>query len=470
MFNPPLLSIIICLPLISCFFVLISKDDELQNAKLSALCGSFIVLLTSITLLCLFDFAKDTVQFIEEYVWIPGCNIKYKVGLDKFSLFFVLMIAVISFLCMIWLLKKHIHKTKHFFASILLFESFAIGAFVSYDMFLLLFFMEATMIPLFVMMYTSDKEGIKNTVLQFFAYGMAGALCIMIAMLMIYNEKGTADILKLQQSGFIKNTVCFWILFLGVAIKTPMFPVNYWLPRVHVEAPTVCSVLLGAVMLKFSSLVTVKILYRMFFNTFSNYHGIISIICLISALTACANIFFEKDLKRIFAYFSILHMNIYYLILLSKCELKQFVFAVLYHSFLISILFFIADIIKTVFKTRNIQELKNIKSHFMKVKRLMLFATLCLIGAPLTWGFITEIIALYSASTLSNRVTGMVAVILMLSSVRAFYVYQSVFELWQTNTINSIDMFQISNASKNIVLYTLFAIILFVGVFNIIFL
>ena len=39
-------------------------------------------------------------------------------------------------------------------------------------------------------------------------------------------------------------------LFIGFAIKIPMFPLHTWLPDAHVEAPTAISVILAGVLLK----------------------------------------------------------------------------------------------------------------------------------------------------------------------------------------------------------------------------
>jgi len=42
-----------------------------------------------------------------------------------------------------------------------------------------------------------------------------------------------------------------WVaLFIGFAIKIPMFPFHTWLPDAHVEAPTPISVILAGVLLK----------------------------------------------------------------------------------------------------------------------------------------------------------------------------------------------------------------------------
>ena len=42
----------------------------------------------------------------------------------------------------------------------------------------------------------------------------------------------------------------FWALFLGFAVKVPMFPFHTWLPDAHTEAPTAGSVILAGVLLK----------------------------------------------------------------------------------------------------------------------------------------------------------------------------------------------------------------------------
>ncbi len=459
-----LISTLLAIPLISCIFVLISPKNELQNAKLTALCGSFIVLAVAIMALITFDFGKDSIQFLEEYSWIPEYNIKYKVGLDRYSIFFILMIASISFLSMLWILKKNIHKTKHFFIAILLFESCSIGAFVSYDMFLLLFFMEATIAPLFIMMHTSPKHHNKEAITQFLVYETISAMFIMASIIMIYKITGTSDIVAIHAKGSLKSSLPFWTMFVGFAIKLPIIPFHNWLPKVHVESPTVCSVLLASIVLKFSALLSIKLLYPLFSNEIILHKDLINIWCLIGAFVACINLFFQNDMKKFFAYFSMLHMNAYAIILFSGTAIQNFVFSVLYHSFLIAILFFVTDVIKTVFKTRDFIELKSVKFHFIKIKHLMFINTLFIIGVPLSWGFITEIICIYSISNVSTwAALGMAAVILV-SSARAFFIYHNLFGNWKVNTVPSIDMFHISNISKNIVIYVIIGVILFIGI------
>jgi NADH-quinone oxidoreductase subunit M len=458
------------LPLVSYFFVLVSNQKETQNAKLTAMCGALAVLIISFLMLYFFDFSKNTVQFLEEYTWIPKYNIKYKIGIDRYSIFFILMTATISLLTMLWILRKDIHKTKHFFASILLVESFAIGAFVSYDLFLMLFFMEATAIPLLVMMHLSGKENHIETASVFLIYGIIGSLCTLIAMLMMHNISATSDIIELYQRGDTYGRTCFWLLLMGVGIKIPLFPLHHWVPRVHVDSPTACSVFLASVILKLSSIMMIRIVYHLFFDYLVEYTNLLSCVCLTGAIISCSNIFFQKDLKRIFVYFSILHMNIYIMILLSSCGIGKFVFSVLYHSFIRATLFFVTDIIGTIFKTRDTEELRKVSLHFIEVKRLIFMSILMLIGIPPSWGFVTEIISVYSINCISTYYAFIAVAIILISSTYMFFLYQLIFGNWTISTINSIGMFHTSNAFKKIALYTLFCLTFGIGICSRVFL
>ena len=53
-----------------------------------------------------------------------------------------------------------------------------------------------------------------------------------------------------RSSASTSRSVVWVALFIGFAIKIPMFPFHTWLPDAHVEAPTAITVILAGVLLK----------------------------------------------------------------------------------------------------------------------------------------------------------------------------------------------------------------------------
>lgn len=455
MFGLPLATIITIIPFIGMLFVAITDEKNVLGVKSVSLWTTSFALCFSLIVAGAFDYSAKTIT--EEVAMFNKSPVGYRVGIDAFSVMFVPVICLICFACILWVTK---HKTKKmFYMSILLFETLAIGAFYAWDLFLLFVFTEASTIPLFILM-SQQKEHSTDAILHFMMYTMLSAMLILTAFILIYLETHTTNIKEIHEIG-VKNTWVFWLLAIGIGIKMPIFPFYSWLPIAHVKSQTVCSVLLASVVLKFSSLLIVRFMQPLFMGTLQENIQIVTFVIVLSIVFATSQLLFQKDIKSIFAHFSIIHLNSAFLILLGEMRCNGFTFAVMGHSLLMHILFFTSHIIEKVYNTRQIDQIKLVNNVPKSIKILAFGAFFCLISAPFTWGFVSEILTFQSISKISVIWALCLGALTLISATYAIYVYNSTFAFWK----NSDSEVYTLDTHKKFALFLLYAIVLLIGIF-----
>ena len=96
--------------------------------------------------------------------------------------------------------------------------------------------------------------------IKFFVFTLFGSAFMLLGFLGLYYRGNRTfsipELIELGTSGAFTGTfamLVFAVLFLGFAVKVPMWPLHTWLPDAHTAAPTVGSVLLAAILLKLGS-------------------------------------------------------------------------------------------------------------------------------------------------------------------------------------------------------------------------
>ena len=98
-------------------------------------------------------------------------------------------------------------------------------------------------------------------------------------------------------------------MFLGFAIKVPMFPFHTWLPDAHTEAPTVGSVLLAAILLKLGTYGFIRIALPMLPEAAQDWAPWIGCLAVIGIIYGALGCLAQKDMKRLIAFSSVAHMG-----------------------------------------------------------------------------------------------------------------------------------------------------------------
>jgi NADH-quinone oxidoreductase subunit M len=101
----------------------------------------------------------------------------------------------------------------------------------------------------------------------------------------------------------------FIFLFIGFAIKVPVFPFHTWLPDAHVEAPTPISMILAGVLLKLGGYGIIRVCYPICPWAAEHLAYGIALFGVINIVYGAFAAMAQTDFKKLVAYSSISHMG-----------------------------------------------------------------------------------------------------------------------------------------------------------------
>src|SRR5919108_6238621 len=254
------------LPTAGALVVTFLPKDRDRLIRAIGLLFTGLALVVGIVMLFRFDFgapgafgtatAEEALQFRVDASWISAIGARYHVGMDGVSLPLFELTLLISFLSMIytWRYLPEPGRPKAFVALLMLLQTGMAGTFVAFDLVLFFVFWELVLVPMYFLIGIWGSANKEYAAIKFFLYTLFGSVFMLLGFLAMYfrAEPHTFDMIALQRAGFSTDfqMLVFAGLFLGFAIKVPMWPFHTWLPDAHTEAPTVGSVILAGVLLK----------------------------------------------------------------------------------------------------------------------------------------------------------------------------------------------------------------------------
>jgi NADH-quinone oxidoreductase subunit M len=403
------LPLIMFLPAIFAVLVMVTPSKDEENVKIVGLVGAVVTLGVMVLTALNFDYDKAGVgQFVVNRSWIDTINSNFHVSLNGMALPMLILSTVVIVLCIIysWDHWPEPHNPKAVIALMLILETGMNGVFVSQDLILFFVFFELTLLPMYFLIGVWGGPNRQYASIKFFLYTMFGSAFMLLGFLALYFKAGrTFDINQLitnvQTAGISSGTqsLIFGGIFMGFAVKVPMFPFHTWLPDAHTEAPTVGSVILAAVLLKLGTFGFIRIAIPILPTAAKTWAPFIGILAAIGIIYGALGCLAQTDMKRLIAFSSVAHMG--YVMLgistLTSFGINAALFGMVAHGLITGMLFFCAGSVKERFHTLEIKRLGGLLQSMPKLGWVLGFASMASLGLPGLAGFWGEFPAILSA-------------------------------------------------------------------------
>jgi len=331
---------ILLIPLISAIIILLLPKEKKEEARIIAAMATGMVLLLALGVF--FGYSVDDANAAndngqayfayEDHVqWIESIGVSWHLGVDGISAPMVLLTALAGFTGVLisWGIED---RTREFMAFFLLLVGGVLGVFMAVDLFVLFFFYELAIFPMYFLIViwgwvkTREYAAMKLTL-----YILVGSVVALVGMLALYFKAGQAtgvysfDFVDLQAAAkagvfdepfspawSAATTARLWFpaIFIGFGVLAGVWPFHNWSPDGHVAAPTAVSMIHAGVLMKLGAFAALRVGVQLLPEGAKAHLPWIIFLTLINVVYGALIAMRQRDFKYVIGFSSVSHMGL----------------------------------------------------------------------------------------------------------------------------------------------------------------
>lgn len=419
--NFPFLSIITLSPLLAAVVILMLPKERGENARMLGLATMIIGLMLSLYVYIAYNQNlpapdarwADTLMFMEEHAWVPSIGINYIMGVDGLSATLVLLTSIVGLggVLISWGIDD---RPREFYAFFMLLVAGVQGVFVAVDGFLLFFFYELAVLPMYVMIIMWGwKERREYAAMKLTLFLLIGSFVSFIAFLVLMfklPEQGlpiTFDLRIWSEAHFAFSDQVKWFmpLFMGFGVLAGVFPFHNWSPDGHVAAPTAVSMIHAGVLMKLGAYASMRVGIQILPEGTIYWMPFIIFLTLINVVYGAFVAMRQRDMKYLIGYSSVSHMG---LVSMGFASMALIGFTgagvqMVSHGIMTALFFSVVGMIYDRTHTRSLDDLGGIMKVLPWTAVAFIIGGLVSMGMPGLSGFIAEFpifVGVWSGGTL----------------------------------------------------------------------
>ncbi len=392
----PILSVIIFTPIVAGLLILLYPPERKTEVRVTALAAATFALLLSIWAYFSYDVSAGGYQFVEKLTWLPALGISYHVGLDGMNAPLLLLTGVVMFTGVLisWGIDD---RPREFFAFLFILATGVFGVFVSLDLFMLFFFYEIAVFPMYLLISIWGwKETREYAAMKLTLYLFIGSVVAMVGALAMYFTSGlhTFDMLVLEKAGFSEGFQHVWFLpvFIGFGVLGGIWPFHNWSPDGHVAAPTAVSMFHAGVLMKLGAFAALRVGVMLLPEGAKDWMGLVICLTLVNVVYGAFIASVQNDFKYVIGFSSVSHMGLVVMgfATLTKTGMIGSGIQMFSHGVMTALFFAVVGMVYDQAHTREISRLGGMRKYMPLVAIAFIVGGLVSMGMPGFSGFVAE--------------------------------------------------------------------------------
>ncbi len=285
---------------------------------------------------------ERSLAFEENVPWVSSLGINYHLGVDGLNAPMVLLTGMVTVAGVLisWRIED---RTREFMAFFMLLVAGVYGVFVAIDMFVLFFFYELAIFPMYLLIATWGwvklREYAAMKLTLYILIGSVISLVGVIAMFFVAGDFFTQNpqflpqgeqaysfnmihMMRAAEAGAFNvagyagvDTLTFaklWFpfIFIGFAVLAGVFPFHNWSPDGHVAAPTAVSMIHAGVLMKLGAYAALRAGVQLLPEGAEVHLPWIVFLTLINVVYGAFIAFRQRDFKYVIGFSSVSHMGL----------------------------------------------------------------------------------------------------------------------------------------------------------------
>ncbi len=354
-----------------------------------------------------YDNAVGGIQFAEIIPWVEAAGISYHVGIDGYGAVLIMLNSIVYFtgVLTMWDLNE---RVKGYFAFMVLLVVGVYGVFMSLDLFLLFFFYEVAVVPMYPLILIWGSGNKDYAAMKLTVFLLAGSALLFPALLSIFHVAGlgTFDMVALGAHNFDPQfqIFCYPFVYLGFGVLAGMWPLHGWSPTGHVAAPSAVSMLHAGVLMKLGAFGILAVGIRILPAGAVYWAPTFTVLAAVGIIYGAFVAMRQTDFKFVIGFSSVSHMGIVLLGLnlatvgqAGADALNGAVFQMFAHGIMTALFFSTVGFIYDRAHSKTIADFGGLGSQMPRAVSLFIVAGLCGAGLPGLASFWAELLVFLAA-------------------------------------------------------------------------